>query len=102
MLKDNPRPGDVSAATPGPLPVYWKTGTSYGFRDAWAVGIFGPYVLAVWIGNFNGEGNPAFVGAQAAAPRFFEIVDLLYAQDRTIAQWTLTAPKGVKRRAVCT
>ncbi|HZS37614.1 MAG TPA: penicillin-binding protein 1C [Polyangia bacterium] len=104
MLKDNPRP-DRSRADDfarGRVPVYWKTGTSYGFRDAWAVGIFGPYVLAVWIGNFNGEGNPAFIGAQAAAPLFFEIVDSIYAQDRSIADWPLAVPKGVKRVSVCT
>lgn len=51
----------------------WKTGTSYGFRDAWTAGVFGPYVLAVWVGRFDGQGNPAFVGQQAAAPLFFEI-----------------------------
>ena len=51
----------------------WKTGTSYGFRDAWTAGVFGPYVLAVWVGHFDGAGNPAFVGRQAAAPLFFEL-----------------------------
>jgi penicillin-binding protein 1C len=55
-------------------PVYWKTGTSYAFRDAWSVGIFGPYVLAVWIGSFDSQSNPAFVGRKAAAPLFFEII----------------------------
>ncbi|MFC2062122.1 penicillin-binding protein 1C [Elusimicrobiota bacterium] len=58
-----------------PLPVHWKTGTSYAYRDAWTVGIFGQYVLAVWVGNFQGDGNPAFIGIKAAAPLFFSIVD---------------------------
>ena len=40
--------------------IAWKTGTSYAYKDAWSIGIFGPYVLAVWVGNFNGIGNPAF------------------------------------------
>ena len=57
--------------------VYWKTGTSYGFRDAWAAGIFGQYVLIVWIGNFDGEGNPAFMGRDAAGVLFFRIIDAL-------------------------
>ncbi|AQQ01575.1 penicillin-binding protein 1C [Pseudoalteromonas aliena] len=55
-------------------PVYWKTGTSFAFRDAWSVGIVGPYVLATWVGNFSGEGHPSFIGRQAAAPLFFEII----------------------------
>ncbi|MBN2246192.1 MAG: penicillin-binding protein 1C, partial [Candidatus Aminicenantes bacterium] len=59
------------------IPVAWKTGTSYAFRDAWAVGIFGDLVLAVWVGNFDGHGNPAFVGRQAAGPLLFELVDSL-------------------------
>src|SRR5207249_1599221 len=86
MLKDNPRPGDLSAATPGPLSVYWKTGTSYGFHDAWAIGIFGPYILAVWVGNFDGAGNPAFVGVQMAAPLFFQVVDAIEAQEPSLAE----------------
>lgn len=59
------------------VPVSWKTGTSYGFRDAWTVGVVGPYVLAVWVGNFDARGNPAFVGRRAAAPLFFALVDAL-------------------------
>ncbi|MCM2304259.1 MAG: penicillin-binding protein 1C [Elusimicrobia bacterium] len=78
-LKANPRPRqsfreDWRAAA---LPVYWKTGTSWAFRDAWAAGVFGPYALVVWIGDFRGDGNPAFVGAEAAAPLFFDIADAL-------------------------
>jgi len=76
MLRRNPRLDSVIVDTPKQQqPVAWKTGTSYAFRDAWTVGVFGPYVLAVWVGNFDGSGNPALVGRQAAAPLFFEIVD---------------------------
>ncbi len=104
ILKDNPRPdrGAYDLPTARQLPVAWKTGTSYGFRDAWSVGIFGPYVLAVWIGNFSGEGNPAFVGVQAAAPLFFEIVDSIEAQDRTLSELPFQPPKGARRVSVCT
>jgi penicillin-binding protein 1C len=79
ILKDNPRPGQSfrNEWTYDPVPVYWKTGTSYAYRDAWAVGIVGPYVIAVWVGNFDGEGNPAFVGRTAAGPLFFEIIDAI-------------------------
>ncbi len=53
--------------------VTWKTGTSHGFRDGWAAGIRGDYVLVVWIGNFNGKTNPAFVARESAAPLMFEV-----------------------------
>ncbi len=54
---------------------YWKTGTSSSFRDAWTAGIFGDYVLIVWIGNFDGTPNNAFSGARAAAPIYFALAD---------------------------
>lgn len=81
-LKSNPRPrqsfrDDWRA---GSLPVYWKTGTSWAFRDAWSAGVFGKYALVVWIGDFRGESNPAFVGADAAAPLFFDVVDAMSAR----------------------
>jgi penicillin-binding protein 1C len=76
MLGRNPRPDglQLDAYRRGPA-IAWKTGTSYAFRDAWTVGVFGPWVLAVWVGNFDGSANAAFVGRQAAAPLFFAIVD---------------------------
>lgn len=52
--------------------VTWKTGTSHGFRDAWAAGMRGDFVLVVWIGNFNGKANPAFIARECAAPLLFE------------------------------
>jgi penicillin-binding protein 1C len=57
--------------------VAWKTGTSFGFRDAWAVAITSEYVIAVWAGNANGEGRSGLTGSSAAAPVVFDIVDLL-------------------------
>jgi penicillin-binding protein 1C len=76
MLKNTPR-HDVSYRGGAQLPVSWKTGTSSGYRDAWTIGTFGPYVLAVWIGNFDNKANPAFVGKDIAAPLFFELVDAM-------------------------
>lgn len=55
----------------------WKTGTSFGFRDAWAVGVNPEYVIGVWVGNADGEGRPGLVGVRAAAPILFEIAGLL-------------------------
>lgn len=101
MLRDNPRPDNVSAATPGRLAVAWKTGTSYGFHDAWSIGTFGPYVLAVWVGNFNGEGNPAFVGAQVAAPLFFQVVDAIEAQEPSLGEPVRSFPANLATVDVC-
>lgn len=55
----------------------WKTGTSFGFRDAWAVGVNPEYVIGVWVGNADGEGRPDLVGIRAAAPILFEVAGLL-------------------------
>ena len=82
MLRENPRPADdfTLAQVPGIAPVPWKTGTSYGYRDAWALGIAGPYVLGVWIGNFDGTPNANLVGRDAAGTLFFDIIDALRAR----------------------
>jgi len=53
--------------------IAWKTGTSYGFRDAWAIGVTSRYVVGVWVGNADGEGRPGLVGIKAAAPILFDV-----------------------------
>jgi len=57
--------------------IAWKTGTSFGFRDGWAIGITPKYVVAVWVGNTDGEGRPDLVGIKTAAPILFDIFRLL-------------------------
>ncbi|WP_223551776.1 penicillin-binding protein 1C [Aestuariivivens sp. NBU2969] len=57
--------------------IAWKTGTSFGFRDAWAIGTTKDYVVGVWTGNADGEGRPGLVGIQAAAPLLFDVFDVL-------------------------
>ncbi len=57
--------------------IAWKTGTSFGFRDAWAIGITPDYVVSVWIGNANGEGRPGLTGIKAAAPLLFDVFSQL-------------------------
>jgi penicillin-binding protein 1C len=102
MLESNPRPDRAqSAAALDALPIAWKTGTSWGFRDAWSVGLIGPYVLAVWVGDFSGEGNPAFIGREAAAPLFFRIADALVARERGLASFRRKPPRGLTRVAFC-
>jgi len=102
MLRRNPRPDeDGTVAVRTRWPVAWKTGTSWGFRDAWSVGIVGPYVLAIWIGDFDGGGNPAFVGVDAAAPLFFRIADALNLARPDEAVPQPAPPAGVSKVAVC-
>ena len=79
MLGNVPRPEMNCADGARSAPVYWKTGTSHGFRDAWSIAVFDHYVLAVWVGNFDGRANPQFVGRVAAAPLLFQIIDTLRA-----------------------
>lgn len=101
MLRQNPRPDEASGAQPDRLPVYWKTGTSWAFRDAWTAGSFGPYVLVVWVGNFDSTGNPAFVGAEAAAPLFFQIVDAIHAERPRLHEPIRHMPADLKRVRIC-
>jgi penicillin-binding protein 1C len=101
ILRRNPRPDDSLGAQPTRLPTYWKTGTSWGFRDAWTAGIFGPYVLVVWIGNFDSTGNPAFVGVDAAAPLFFQIADALKAARPRMAEPVRRMPPNLRKVEIC-
>lgn len=55
----------------------WKTGTSQGFRDAWAIGYDADHLVAVWVGNADGEGRPGLTGVSAAGPLLFDIFQLL-------------------------
>lgn len=57
--------------------VAWKTGTSYGFKDAWAVGTTADYVVGIWVGNADGTGRAGLVGSKAAAPLLFDIINML-------------------------
>jgi penicillin-binding protein 1C len=100
MLRSAPRPEDSFARRRSGVQAAWKTGTSWGFRDAWTAGTFGPYVLVVWIGNFDGRGNPAFVGVRAAAPLFFRLVDALAAQEKLVEP-VYRQPPRLERVEVC-
>jgi len=57
--------------------IAWKTGTSFGFRDGWAIGITPEYTVGVWIGNANGEGQAGLTGSKAAAPLMLDIFSVL-------------------------
>ncbi len=57
--------------------IAWKTGTSHGLRDAWAVGVNGEFAVGVWVGNADGEGRPGLTGTELAAPILFDIFSSL-------------------------
>jgi len=93
MLRKNPQ--DHSGP---PLP--FKTGTSIGFKDCWTAGVFDTYVLVVWIGNFDGRGNPAFIGRDMAAPLFFQIAQSLLESHGT-GYTSPPIPEGIREVEVC-
>ncbi len=76
--------------------IAWKTGTSFGFRDAWAIGISPKYVVGVWAGNADGEGRPGLVGVYAAAPILFDVFNMLPA-----SRWFDPPFDAMKKIAVC-
>ena len=102
MLRQNPRHDGLPPDGRGQnWPIAWKTGTSWAYRDAWSAGIVGPYVLVVWVGNFDGRGNAAFVGQETAAPLFFRIADALRIARPQDAGAADAVPPGVRRIQVC-
>lgn len=77
-LKEVNRPEEIDwRSIPSMQTIAWKTGTSYGFRDAWAVGVTPRYAVGVWVGNATGEGKPGLVGARTAGPVLFDLFNML-------------------------
>jgi len=79
--------------------VAWKTGTSYGQKDAWAIGVNRQWTIGVWVGNFSGEGNAMLGGAQTAGPVLFTLFNAL--SDRSRPQWFEMPEYDLKQREVC-
>lgn len=103
ILRDNPRPDEaVWRPARNRLTPAWKTGTSWGFRDAWTAGVFGPYVLVVWLGNFDGRSNPALVGIRSAAPLFFDLADAIRVAEPELVEPAFPQPPRLARVEVCT
>ena len=96
------RPGELQIRKAGNVYPLWKTGTSWGFRDAWTAGVLGPYVIVVWVGNFDGQGNPAFVGIEAAAPLFFRLVDSIAASEPRLYEPSFRQPPRLEKVEICT
>jgi len=83
-------------------PVAWKTGTSMGGRDAWAIGVTPRYALGVWVGNADGEGRPGINGLKAAAPLLFDIIRQLPEVPSNEKAWFDTPLDGMQLEKICT
>jgi penicillin-binding protein 1C len=101
ILEANPRPGySPGTFDPGSRPrVAWKTGTSYGFRDAWAVGATRGHTVAVWIGRPDGTPLPGQYGAVTALPLMFQVVDSL--PRNAVSAAPQPPPASVSQTDVC-
>jgi penicillin-binding protein 1C len=100
ILESNPRPGEIEQYDLGNRPrVAWKTGTSYGFRDAWALGSTRQYTVGVWVGRPDGTPLPGQYGAITALPLLFEVVDTLPSARRDALP--LPPPRNVVETEIC-
>ena len=92
ILRTAPTPGNVPTPTSvaRPRPIAYKTGTSYGFRDAWALGFDADYTVGVWVGRPDGSPSPGHYGRNTAAPLLFQVFDLL----PDSGAWPATPPAG--------
>jgi len=101
ILESNPRPGyGVGMFDTGVRPrVAWKTGTSYGYRDAWALGGTRRYTVGVWVGRPDGTPLPGQYGAITALPLMFEVIDALPRQRADAAPAAM--PASVERLDIC-
>ena len=99
MLLDNPRPNALLSENIRRVTndIAWKTGTSYGFRDAWAIGTSAKYTLGVWLGRPDGTPQPGHYGSLTAAPLLFNISDVLHQNDHA---W-LNQPEKVATTDIC-
>jgi len=100
MLQSAPRPGEASGRfdTSGRVPLAWKTGTSYGFRDAWALGSSPGAAIGVWVGRPDGTPMPGHYGAVSALPLLLAIADGLPRELRAAAP---ARPDSVQKVDIC-
>ncbi len=82
-----------------PARVHWKTGTSYGYRDAWAVGSGPRHTAAVWLGNFDMSPSVDLVGSEAAGPLLFDLLEAV--ADRSAPPRPRPRPRDLKEIEVC-
>ena len=102
ILQHTPRPeGYRAQAAHNPVPIAFKTGTSYGYRDAWAFGYTADYTVGVWVGRASGEPVNRQTGLKSAAPLLFSVFEKLPPLSRPLPDahandWQNPAPVGLK------
>lgn len=99
MLASNPRPGAVLSENilRSYNGIAWKTGTSYGFRDAWAIGTSKYFTVGVWLGRPDGTPQPGHFGALNAAPLLFNISDAIHKSSSV----GIEKPTAVSQLPIC-
>ncbi|GJJ79339.1 penicillin-binding protein 1C [Pasteurella canis] len=100
ILRKNIRTDIQNKSIKSNLPLYWKTGTSNGLRDAWTAGYFGRYTLVVWLGNFNNKSNPYLIGRNVATPLFLQLADSIIANEPQMSD-IVTEGANLKEVFVC-
>ena len=108
MITDTKRPsgeGDWKTFSSAQK-IGWKTGTSFGHRDAWSVGITPEYVVGVWVGNADGEGRPGLTGVKKAGPIMFNVFRTLeetswYAPPDDLINITICDKSGYPASDIC-
>ncbi|MFN4181980.1 MAG: penicillin-binding transpeptidase domain-containing protein, partial [bacterium] len=97
-IKERPDAPLLSSYTISKVPIYWKTGTSWGFRDAWSIGFHSEYTVGVWVGNFSGKGSPGIQSSRLSAPIMFDILHALSEEAKPIP---MPSEKHFSRVRVC-
>jgi penicillin-binding protein 1C len=108
-LKELYRPGEESGWKyfGSSKNIAWKTGTSLGHRDAWAIGLTPDYVVGIWVGNADGEGRPRLTGTEAAAPLLFDVFSFLPGQswfqkpNSELAAASICSSSGMRASSYC-
>ena len=106
LLQDIPRPDRITsnAVLSNRVAIGWKSGTSYGFRDAWSVGFNGRYRVGVWVGRPDGTPLPGHYGAISAAPLMFTTFDLLgpgkdiFSKPDSVSEVEICWPMGTQKQ----
>ncbi len=94
--KDRPVEGEDWNIYTSARKIAWKTGTSFGHRDAWCVGVTPGYTVGVWVGNATGEGRPGITGTRTAAPLMFDVFKILPGKS-----WFQKPELAMKKARVC-